>query len=106
MRADQASVWYRRMSVVYAVGAWSVVGSVYLFTRKQKVSGHGVGQEDGSRNETPVSTSQDPHFITEIAKPVSGLYVETVVKRSENVPVTQRILDYLNSWTGGPGAES
>ncbi|XP_051001027.1 small integral membrane protein 26 [Acomys russatus] len=107
MRPDQASSWYRRMSVVYALGAWSVLGSAFFYTRKQNVSDCHLGQEDGSRDETPISTSEDSDSTTEISEPIKGLYVKTVVKYSGNsVPVTQRILDYLKSWTGGPRPES
>ncbi|XP_036041484.1 small integral membrane protein 26 [Onychomys torridus] len=103
MRPDQATLWYRRMSVVYAIGAWSVLGSAIFMTRNQKASGEGAEpKDDDSRNESPVSNLEK-----EINEPVEGLFVKTYVKYSENsVPVTQRIVDYLRSWTGGPGPES
>lgn len=53
MRADQASSWYRRMSVVYAVGAWTMLGSLfYLGRKKSKPPGTtlrqpSVGRPDG-----------------------------------------------------------
>ncbi|XP_040602362.1 small integral membrane protein 26 [Mesocricetus auratus] len=107
MRPDQASQWYRRMSVVYAIGAWSVLGSAIFLTRKQKASGDGVEQKDGSRNEIPVSTSEVSDLEREINEPIEGSYVQTFAEYPEkSVPVTQRILDYLKSWTGGPGPES
>lgn len=40
MRADQASSWYRRMSGLYAVGAWTTLGSlIYLGRKKSKPPG-------------------------------------------------------------------
>ena len=35
MRADQASSWYRRMSAVYALGAWTILGSLIFLGRKK-----------------------------------------------------------------------
>ncbi|OBS76799.1 hypothetical protein A6R68_16747 [Neotoma lepida] len=116
MRPEQASLWYRRMAMVYAFGAWSVLGSAIFLTRNQKPSGRvprrdrprdEVEQKDDLRNESPVSTSEASDLEREINEPIEGLYVKTYVKYSENfVPVTQRIKDYLQSWTGGPGPES
>ncbi|XP_006984534.1 small integral membrane protein 26 [Peromyscus maniculatus bairdii] len=103
MHPEQATVWYRRMSVVYAMGAWSVLGSAIFLTRKQKASGDGAEpKDDGSRSESPVSDLE-----RDINEPIEGLSVKTYVKYSEDfVPVTQRIMDYLRSWTSGPGPES
>ncbi|XP_029422844.1 small integral membrane protein 26 [Nannospalax galili] len=99
MLPEQASAWYRRMSIIYAVGAWSVLGSLFLSTRKQKAPGDEVEQKDDSASATA--------SISEIAEPIEGFYVETVVTcKDDFVPVTQSILDYLRSWTGGPGPES
>ncbi|XP_006235187.1 small integral membrane protein 26 isoform X1 [Rattus norvegicus] len=45
MRPDQATIWYRRMSIVYALGAWSVLGSAIFLTRKPKMSGRILRQD-------------------------------------------------------------
>ncbi|CAD7669704.1 unnamed protein product [Nyctereutes procyonoides] len=94
MRADQASSWYRRMSGLYAVGAWTTLGSfIYLGRKKSKSPGDEVEQKDVSRNE--------------MLEPPKGFYMETIVTYKEDfVPVTDRILNFLKSWTGGPGPES
>ncbi|XP_075867280.1 small integral membrane protein 26 [Microcebus murinus] len=94
MRPTQASAWYRRMSAVYAVGIWTLLGSVYLMNRKKdKPPGDEVEQKDVSTNE--------------LLEPPKGFYVETVVTyREDFVPVAEKILNYLKSWTGGPGPES
>lgn len=42
MQPKLAALWYRRMSVVYAVGAWTVLGSVYLLNRKRKLAGRAL----------------------------------------------------------------
>lgn len=40
-------------------------------------------------------------------EPPKGFYMETIVTYKEDfVPVTDRILNFLKSWTGGPGRES
>lgn len=40
MRPDQATSWYRRMSAVYALGAWTLLGSlIFLGRKKSKVPG-------------------------------------------------------------------
>ncbi|XP_025788209.1 small integral membrane protein 26 isoform X2 [Puma concolor] len=90
MRPDQATSWYRRMSAVYALGAWTLLGSLIFLDRKSKVP---VEQKDVARNE-----------MLEAPK---GFYVETIVTYKEDfVPVTDRILNFWKSWTGGPGPES
>ncbi|XP_071077902.1 small integral membrane protein 26 [Desmodus rotundus] len=90
MRADQASSWYRRMSAVYALGAWTILGSlIFLGRKKSKPLGGELEQKD------------------EIAELPKGFYVETIVTCKEDfVPITEKILNYWKSWTGGPGPES
>lgn len=52
-----------------------------------------IEQKDVSRNE--------------MLEPPKGFYMETIVTYKEDfVPVTDRILNFLKSWTGGPGRES
>ncbi|XP_023393425.1 small integral membrane protein 26 isoform X2 [Pteropus alecto] len=54
MRPDQAVIWYRRMSAVYALGAWTLLGSLFfLGGKKSKLSGDEVEQKDVSTNEIP-----------------------------------------------------
>ncbi|KAI5131682.1 Small Integral Membrane Protein 26 [Manis pentadactyla] len=81
------------MSAVYALGAWTVLGSLIFFDRKKRKPAGEVDQKD-------VSTS-------EIIEAPKGFYVETVVTyREDFVPITDKILSYLKSWTGGPGPKS
>ncbi|XP_024895588.1 small integral membrane protein 26 isoform X3 [Pteropus alecto] len=57
MRPDQAVIWYRRMSAVYALGAWTLLGSLFfLGGKKSKLSGDEVEQKDVSTNEIPEQT--------------------------------------------------
>ena len=43
----------------------------------------------------------------ELYEAPKGFYVETVVTYKEDfVPITSRIVNYLKSWTGGPGPKS
>lgn len=35
MRPERALVWYRRMSVVYGLGAWTLLGSLFLWSQKK-----------------------------------------------------------------------
>ncbi|CAO2578523.1 Small integral membrane protein 26 [Lemmus lemmus] len=107
MRPEQATFWYRRMSVVYAIGAWWVLGSAIFFTRSQKEPGYGEEQKDGWRDEAPLSTCEDSDLDREISETLEGPYVQTFAKYPNNfISVTQRITDYLKSWTGGPGPQS
>nr|XP_020728221.1 uncharacterized protein LOC110124151 [Odocoileus virginianus texanus] len=94
MRLAQALSWYRRMSVVYGLGAWTLLGSlIFLSQKKSKPPGDKVEQKDASRNE--------------LSEPPKGFYVETIVTyREDFVPVTARIINYLKSWTSGPGPKS
>ncbi|XP_027994830.2 small integral membrane protein 26 isoform X1 [Eptesicus fuscus] len=108
MRPDQASAWYRRMSAVYALGTWSVLGAL-IFTgrrKKSKAGGDKVEQKDVSTSESPES-SDELDLRNEITEPPKGFYVETIVTYKEDfVPITDKILNYWKSWTGGPGPES
>ncbi|KAB0383233.1 hypothetical protein FD755_005150 [Muntiacus reevesi] len=91
MRPAQALSWYRRMSVVYGLGAWTLLGSLIFLS--QKKSKQPVEQKDASGNE--------------LSEPPKGFYVETIVTyREDFVPVTARIINYLKSWASGPGPKS
>ncbi|XP_054429497.1 small integral membrane protein 26 isoform X1 [Pteronotus mesoamericanus] len=107
MRADQASLWYRRMSAVYALGTWTLLGSLIFFGRKDsKPFGDEVEQKGVSTNEFP-EPSGELEQKNEIIEPPKGFYVETIVTYKEDfVPITEKILNYWKSWTGGPGPES
>ncbi|XP_040851803.1 small integral membrane protein 26 isoform X1 [Ochotona curzoniae] len=100
MQPKQAALWYRRMSVVYAVGAWTVLGSVYLLNRKRKLADDKVEQK-----EVPAPEASSP--TSEILEPPKGFYVETTITfREDFVPITEKILNYWKSWTGGRGPGS
>ncbi|XP_023374149.1 small integral membrane protein 26-like [Otolemur garnettii] len=94
MHPGRATTWYRRMSVVYALGAWTLLGSVFILNKKKhKLPDNEESQKNDSTNE--------------LLEPLPECYVETIVTyREDFVPVTDRILDYLKSWTGGPGPET
>nr|XP_024646046.1 small integral membrane protein 26-like [Macaca nemestrina] len=60
------------------------------------LNGDKVDRKDGLTTETPSEVSEHP----------KGFYVETVIIYKEDfVPITEKILKYWKSWTGGPGAE-
>ncbi|XP_060042293.1 small integral membrane protein 26 isoform X2 [Erinaceus europaeus] len=94
MLPNQATSWYRRMSVVYALGAWTMLGSMILYGKKDKKP---AGDEVLQRNAP----------INELTESPKGFYVETIITYKEDfVPITDKILSYLKSWTGGPGPKS
>ncbi|XP_059561429.1 small integral membrane protein 26 [Myotis daubentonii] len=107
MRPDQASLWYRRMSSVYALGTWTLLGALIFSGRKKsKPLGDEVEQKDVSTYESPES-GDELDLRKEITEPPKGFYVETIVTYKEDfVPMTDKILNYWKSWTGGPGPES
>lgn len=45
MRPAQALSWYRRMSVVYGLGAWTLLGSLILSQKKSKPPGTALGHD-------------------------------------------------------------
>ncbi|XP_022350306.1 small integral membrane protein 26-like isoform X2 [Enhydra lutris kenyoni] len=95
MRPDQATSWYRRMSVLYGLGAWTTLGSLFYLSRKN--------------HKPPGTTLRQPSDVprNEFLEPPKGFYLETIVTYKEDfVPVTDRIVNFLKSWTGGPGRES
>uniref|UniRef100_H0XKG9 Small integral membrane protein 26 n=1 Tax=Otolemur garnettii TaxID=30611 RepID=H0XKG9_OTOGA len=107
MHPGRATTWYRRMSVVYALGAWTLLGSVFILNKKK----HKLPEKDGESNLMEISDdneeSQKNDSTNELLEPLPECYVETIVTyREDFVPVTDRILDYLKSWTGGPGPET
>ncbi|KAM5245534.1 small integral membrane protein 26 [Ctenodactylus gundi] len=94
MHPDRALSWYRRMSLLYGLGAWTLLGSLFYLHGKKKPQGDEVKPEDVPTND----------IIPELPK---GFYVETIITyREDGVPVTERIQNYLKSWTGGRGSES
>ncbi|XP_055121525.1 small integral membrane protein 26 isoform X1 [Symphalangus syndactylus] len=94
MYQSEFAAWYRRMSVVYGIGTWSLLGSLLYYGRTMAKSS--VDQTDDSTNEVSSELSECP----------KGFYVETVVTYKEDfVPITEKILNYWKSWTGGPGTE-
>uniref|UniRef100_A0A8C3W8B4 Small integral membrane protein 26 n=1 Tax=Catagonus wagneri TaxID=51154 RepID=A0A8C3W8B4_9CETA len=94
MRPEKALAWYRRMSVVYGLGAWTLLGSLFLWSKKKDTP---PGEEIEQKNMSTIELSESP----------KGFYVETIVTYKEDfVPITSRIINYLKSWTGGPGPRS
>lgn len=60
MRPEQASAWYRRMSAVYALGAWTVLGGL-IFSGRQKSKLVGTALQDLARGMQPsVGLPQGP----------------------------------------------
>ncbi|XP_024212768.1 small integral membrane protein 26-like [Pan troglodytes] len=95
MYQNQFTAWYWQMSVV---STGTLVGSMFYFgQKKEKPTGDEVEQKDASTSEVPSELSECP----------KGFYVQTMVTYKEDfVPITEKILTYWKSWTGGPGAES
>ncbi|XP_037588787.1 small integral membrane protein 26 [Cebus imitator] len=97
MARNPFTAWYRRMSVVYGLGAWSLFGSlVYVGQKMMKSSGDDVDLKHGSTSEMLSEPSEAP----------KGFYVETIVTYKENfVPITEKIHRYWQSWNSGRGTE-
>ncbi|XP_023575960.1 small integral membrane protein 26-like [Octodon degus] len=96
MQPWKAQAWYRRMSVVYGLGTWTLFGSLFYFYGKKTPSeSPEVEQKDLSRSENEI-----------VLEPLKGFYVETVVLYKEDyVPLTERIRNVLKKWTGNSGSE-
>lgn len=46
MRPEKALSWYRRMSMLYGLGAWTLLGSLFLYNqRKSKPPGTALGRD-------------------------------------------------------------
>ncbi|XP_072490652.1 small integral membrane protein 26 [Notamacropus eugenii] len=98
MQALASTVWYRRMSLVYLIGAWTTVGSIFLSAWKRKEALAKV-DEDLAKEE-----SLKDKDSAEKPEPKRGFYVETIVTYKENfVPYTTRLYNYWKSWSNGPG---
>ncbi|XP_028923720.1 small integral membrane protein 26 [Ornithorhynchus anatinus] len=99
MEAATAVRWYKRMSLLYALGAWTTLASalVYHWMRPPpppQPQGDGPDDREEQREEHPA----------EMPSPRKGFHVETTFTYRENfVPYTTRIFNLLKSWTGGPG---
>ncbi|XP_033616890.1 small integral membrane protein 26 [Fukomys damarensis] len=94
MQPKQALSWYRRLSVIYGMGAWTLFGSAFYFFGKKKPSeGHEVEQKDLPRSEI-------------VPEPLKGFYVETIVAYDEDyTSLSDRIRDFVKKWTGDSGSE-
>ncbi|EHB18825.1 hypothetical protein GW7_00701 [Heterocephalus glaber] len=95
MQPQRAVSGYRKLSMVYGLGSWTLLGSVlYFYGKKRKLSeGYEVEQKDLPRSEIA-------------PEPSKGFYVETVVLYSEDyVPLSDRIRDFVKKWTGDSGSE-
>ncbi|XP_043843968.1 small integral membrane protein 26 [Dromiciops gliroides] len=86
-----ASVWHRRMSLIYLIGAWTTAGSILYSSWKRKQA---LDKEEPLKDEDSV----------EKPEPRRGFYVETIVTYKENfVPFSTRLYNYWKSWNNGPG---
>ncbi|XP_038604454.1 small integral membrane protein 26 [Tachyglossus aculeatus] len=99
MDGPRAVRWYRRMAVLYAMGAWTTLGSAFLLhwmraqSQSQPQPAQTGDEEEGKEEHPP-----------DIPDPRKGFYVETTFTYRENfVPYTTRIFNLLKSLTGGPG---
>ncbi|XP_056669830.1 small integral membrane protein 26 [Monodelphis domestica] len=91
MKDIAASLWYRRMSLVYVIGAWTTATSLFLSSWQRKGD---LAKEEEFKDEVPV----------EKPEPRRGFYVETIVTYKENfVPYSTRLHNYWKSWSSGPG---
>ncbi|XP_051831832.1 small integral membrane protein 26 [Antechinus flavipes] len=91
MRECVPSLWYRRMSLIYALGAWTLVGSICISSWKRKQT---LANEEVLKDEDSVEKAESRR----------GFYVETVVTYKENfVPFSTRFYNYWKSWSNGPG---
>ncbi|KAM6144348.1 small integral membrane protein 26 [Erethizon dorsatum] len=97
MQQRQALAWYRRLSVVYGLGTWTLFGSLFYFYGKKKTPSESpeVEQNDLPRSESEIEL-----------EPLKGFYVETIVLYKEDyVPFTERIHNIVKKWTGDSGSE-
>ncbi|XP_023415843.1 small integral membrane protein 26 [Cavia porcellus] len=98
MQPWQALAWYRRMSLVYGLGAWTVFGTMFYFYGKNKeepLVSREVEQKDLPRDESGI-----------VLEPLKGFYVErSVVYIEDYVPLTERIHNTVKKWTGDSGSK-
>ncbi|XP_060949567.1 small integral membrane protein 26-like [Limanda limanda] len=85
--------WNKRVSAVYALGIWTMIGSYayYQYTS---------GDEDkpGKRKER-VEEQEDPNQVVYVTP-----HTKTVIVYKEDfVPYSTRILSFIKSFSGGPG---
>uniref|UniRef100_A0A4X2K897 Small integral membrane protein 26 n=1 Tax=Vombatus ursinus TaxID=29139 RepID=A0A4X2K897_VOMUR len=96
------SIWYRRMSLVYLVGTWTMLGSICLSSWKRKQP---LAKEEALKDEDLAEEEElkDKDSV-EKPEPKRGFYVETIVTYKENfVPYSTRLSNYWKSWSNGPG---
>ncbi|XP_036606939.1 small integral membrane protein 26 [Trichosurus vulpecula] len=102
MQALASSIWYRRMSLVYLIGAWTTVGSICLSRWKRRQP---LAKEEALKDEdlAKEESLEDKAFSVEKPEARRGFYVETIVTYKENfVPYTTRLYNYWKSWSNGP----
>ncbi|KAK5866599.1 hypothetical protein PBY51_020778 [Eleginops maclovinus] len=94
MHVNEALKWNKRMSIVYAAGAWIMVGS-YAFYR---YTGRHDDLQVQKEEEVPVPEDNTQLvFFTDHSKTV-------VIYKKDFVPYTTRIYNYISSFSN-PGRD-
>ncbi|XP_068931580.1 small integral membrane protein 26 [Petaurus breviceps papuanus] len=100
MQPLAATVWYRRMSLVYLFGAWTTVGSICISAWKRKQA---RAKEEALKDQDLAKEEALTEDSAEKPEPKRGFYVETIVTYKEDfVPYTTRLYNYWKSWSNGP----
>ncbi|XP_054461265.1 small integral membrane protein 26-like [Anoplopoma fimbria] len=84
--------WNTRVSAVYAVGIWTMVGSYALvrFSRRH--------EEPPVKKEEEFQEPEDPNQVVHLTAHSKTV----IVYRKDFVPYSTRIYNFLRSFSGGP----
>ncbi|XP_061763712.1 small integral membrane protein 26-like [Nerophis ophidion] len=87
------AMWQKRLSMVYALGVWTMITSYGYY----RYSGR-LGDTSQIEEESPYEANsknvfhQSPHTKT------------VIIYKNDFVPYTTRIYDFVQSFIGGPGS--
>ncbi|KAM9856472.1 small integral membrane protein 26-like [Aulostomus maculatus] len=84
--------WSKRASIVYAIGVWTMLGSYgyYVYT----------GRFDEEKPQTQ-EVQEDPKQVVY----QSGNFKTIIIYKKDFVPYTERISNFLQSFSSGPGTK-
>ncbi|XP_035032621.2 small integral membrane protein 26 [Hippoglossus stenolepis] len=92
MKLDDVLKWNKRVSAVYAVGIWTMIGS-YAYSKYT-----GRNEDKPAKREEKVE--EDPKQVVYVTAHTKTI----IVYKEDFVPYSTRIYNFIKSFGGGPGS--
>ncbi|XP_072319693.1 small integral membrane protein 26-like [Eucyclogobius newberryi] len=89
METKKVLQWNTRMSALYALGVWTMVGSYFYFKY--------TGKYDDLEPPTPKPEAKNPNEVVYQTAHTNSV----IIYKKDFVPFTTRIMNFIESFTGG-----